>query len=157
MLFASSSTNLIANYIPTQNSILNLLPNKLTVKSSAIIIGFGGFFIGIFWVPLLSQIGVLSIVDTIGSFFGPIFGIMICDYYLIKKKIIINKDIFSSSKEGSYYFSNGWHIKAFYSLLIGFIFASSTIWNIELRFLQSYSWLIGASISSLTYYLLTNK
>jgi NCS1 family nucleobase:cation symporter-1 len=157
MLFASSSTNLIANYIPTQNSILNFLPNKLTVKSSAIIIGFGGFFIGIFWVPLLSQIGVLSIVDTIGSFFGPIFGIMICDYYLIKKKIIINKDIFSSSQEGSYYFSNGWHIKAFYSLLIGFIFASSTIWNIELRFLQSYSWLIGASISSLTYYLLTNK
>ena len=38
--------------------------------------------------PILSQIGVLSIVDTVGAFFGPIFGIIVADYYLIKKKEI---------------------------------------------------------------------
>ena len=157
MLFASSSTNLIANYVPAQNSLLNFFPKKLTIKSSAFIIGFVSFFIGIFWLPLLSQIGILSIVDTVGSFFGPIFGIMICDYYVIKKRIIINKDIFSSSKTSNYYFSNGWHLKALYSLIIGFIFAASTIWNVDLRFLQSYSWIIGSIVSFITYYLLANR
>ena len=34
ILFASSSTNLIANYIPSQNILLNLLPSSLTLKSS---------------------------------------------------------------------------------------------------------------------------
>ena len=98
----------------------------------------------------------MSIVDTIAAFFGPIFGIMVIDYYVVKKKFIINKDIFSSDTEGSYYYSSGWHIKAIYSILIGFVFAASTIWNPSLNFIQAYSWLIGAFMSSLTYYLLTN-
>ena len=57
----------------------------------------------------------------------------------------------------TYYYSGGWHIKAIYSLFIGFIFSASTIWNVDLRFLQSFSWLIGALMSSITYYLLANR
>jgi len=157
IFFASASTNLIANYVPSQNSLLNFLPNKLNVKSSGIIIVLFGLLIGIFWTPLLSQIGILSFIDTIGSFFGPIFGIAIIDYYLIKKGKLINKDIFSSAPSGSYYYSGGWHIKAIYSLFLGFIFSAATIWNADLRFLQAYSWLIGAFASSITYFLLANR
>ena len=157
IFFASASTNLIANYVPSQNSLLNFLPSKLNLKSSGIVIVLFGLLIGIFWAPLLSQIGILSFVDTIGSFFGPIFGIVITDYYLIKKGKLINKDIFSSASNSSYYYSSGWHIKAIYSLFIGFIFSAATIWNADLRFLQAYSWLIGALISSITYFLLANR
>ena len=157
ILVASMSTNLIANYIPSQNTLLNFLPNKLTLKSSGFIIFFISLFIAVFWLPLLSQIGILSFIDTIGAFFGPIFGLMICDYYLIKKKNIVNKDIFSSKPESSYMYSNGWHIKAVYSVLIGFLFSASTIWNIDLRFLQSYSWMIGAFVTYITYYLLASR
>ena len=157
ILVASMSTNLIANYIPSQNTLLNFLPNKLTLKSSGFIIFFISLFIAIFWLPLLSQIGILSFVDTIGAFFGPIFGLMICDYYLVKKKYIVNKDIFSSKPESSYMYSNGWHVKAVYSVLIGFLFSASTIWNIDLRFLQSYSWIIGAFVTYITYYLLASR
>jgi nucleobase:cation symporter-1, NCS1 family len=157
ILFASSSTNLIANYIPSQNSLLNFIPTRLTLKSTGLIIGVLGFFVGIFWLPLLSQIGALSVIDTIASFFGPFFGIIIIDYYLIKKSNLVNKDIFSTDKNSSYFYSNGWNIKAVYSLVLGFIFAASTIWNDNLMHLQSYSWIIGAFFSSLTYYLLASK
>ncbi len=157
ILFASASTNLIANYVPSQNTLINFFPKKLTLKSSGIIIIIIGFLIGIYWVPMLSQIGILSFVDTVGSFFGPIFGIAIVDYYLIKKGKLVNKDIFSSISNSTYYYSGGWHIKAIYSLFIGFIFSVSTIWNVDLRFLQSFSWLIGALMSSITYYLLANR
>ena len=157
ILVASASTNLVANYIPSQNSIINFFPNKSSLKSSGLIIIFLGLIFALFWDPVLSKIGILSFVDTLGSFFGPIAGIMIVDYYLIKNKEIINKDIFSSNKGGTYFYSKGWQIKAIYSLLIGFIFASSTIWNVELRFLQSFSWIVGAFFASFTYYLLASK
>ena len=157
ILFASASTNLIANYVPSQNSLINFLPNKFTLKSSGLIIALFGFLIGIYWLPLLSQIGILSLIDTISSFFGPIFGIVIIDYYLIKKKELVNKDIFSSTPNSTYYYSRGWHIKAIYALLIGFIFSASTIWNADLRFLQSFSWMIGALMSSITYYFLASR
>jgi len=157
IFFASTSTNLIANYIPSQNSLLNLLPKNLTKKSSGFLIVVIGFFIGLFWLPVLSQIGILSIVHTVGAFFGPIFGIMIADYYFIKKKQIVNKDIFSSNPSSSYFYSGGWQIKAIYSLLIGFIFSAVTIWNPDLRMFQSFSWLIGSIISCVTYYLLASR
>ena len=157
ILVASISSNLIANYIPSKNSIINFFPNKTSLRSSGLIIVFFGLLFAVFWDPILSRIGILSFVDTIGSFFGPIAGIMITDYYIIKNKKIINKDIFSSTKDGAYYYSGGWQIKSLYSLFIGFVFASATIWNVELIFLQPFSWIIGAVFSSITYYLLASK
>ena len=157
ILVASISSNLIANYIPSKNSIINFFPNKTSLRSSGLIIVFFGLLFAVFWDPILSRIGILSFVDTIGSFFGPIAGIMITDYYIIKNKKIINKDIFSPTKDGAYYYSGGWQIKSIYSLFIGFVFASATIWNAELIFLQPFSWIIGAVFSSITYYLLASK
>ena len=157
IIFSSASTNLIANYIPTQNILLNVMPMKLNLKTSGVVIAILGFIIGIFWLPLLSQIGILSFVDTFAAFFGPLFGIMVVDYYLIKKTNLDNKDIFSLEKNSLYFYSNGWHIKAIYSLFLGFIFSASTIWNENLMTLHSFSWIIGSFISSLTYYLLASK
>ena len=157
IIFSSASTNLIANYIPTQNSLLNFLPAKLNLKSTSLTIAILGFIIGIFWLPLLSQIGILAFVDTFASFFGPLFGVMVVDYYLIKNSNLENKDIFSLDKNSLYFYSNGWNIKALYALILGFIFSASTIWNESLMIFQSFSWMIGAFITSLTYYLLASK
>ena len=154
IIFASASTNLVANYIPSQYSLINLIPSKLTLNSSSYLISIFGFLIGIFWLTVLSQIGILSFIDTFGAFFGPIFGVMIIDYYLIKQGNLSNKDIYSVQPDSIYYFSKGWHLKAVYSILIGFIFSASTIWNSNLMFLQSYAWIIGAIVTSLVYYLL---
>ena len=157
IILSSASTNLIANYVPTQNTLLNLMPSKLNLKTSAIIIAFLGFGIGIFWLPLLSQIGILAFVDTFGAFFGPLFGVIVVDYYIVKKTNLDNKDIFSLENDGLYFYSNGWHIKAIYSIVLGFIFAASTIWNESLMIFHSYSWMVGGFISSLTYYLLVRR
>ena len=157
VIIASASTNLVANYIPSQYSLINFAPNKLTLKSASFIISFLGLLIGIFWLTVLSQIGILSFIDTFSCFFGPIFGVVIADYYLIKNENLSNKDLYSVETESEYYYSRGWHLKGAYSILLGFIFSASTIWNTNLMFLQSYSWIIGALISWITYYLLAKK
>ena len=157
IIVGSASTNLVANFIPSQYSLINFMPTSLTLKSASYTISTIGFVIGIFWLTFLSQIGILSLIDTFGSFFGPIFGVIIIDYYLIKESNLSNKDLYSADNNSIYYYSNGWHIKAIYSLSLGFIFSASTIWNVNLMFLQSYAWIIGAIISSLTYYLLAKK
>ncbi len=157
IIFASLSSNLIANYIPSQNALINFFPKQLSLKSSGFIIILLSLIIGALWLTVISQIGVLVFIDTLGAFFGPIFGLIICDYYSIKNKKIINKDIFSSKIDSTYFYSNGWHLKAVYSIIIGFIFSSSTIWNGNLNFLQSFSWIIGAFVTYITYYLLVPK
>jgi len=44
-----------------------------------------------------------------------------------------------------------------YSLILGFIFSASTIWNTNFMFLQSYSWIIGAFVAAFVYYLLARE
>jgi len=154
IVIASASTNLIANFIPSQYSLINLIPSSLSLKSSSLLISIFGFIVGIFWLTYLSQIGILSFIDTFGAFFGPLFGVIIFDFYFIKKSNLINKDIHSLEKTGAYYYSGGWHIKGVYSLILGFIFSSSTIWNPNLMFLHSFSWIIGAFVAGFVYYLL---
>ena len=157
IIVGSASTNLVANFIPSQYSLINFMPTSLTLKSASYTISIIGFVIGIFWLTFLSQIGILSLIDTFGSFFGPIFGVIIVDYYLIKESNLSNKDLYLPESKSIYYYTNGWHIKDIYSLTLGFIFSASTIWNVNLMFLQSYAWIIGAIVSSLTYYLLAKK
>jgi len=157
IIVASASTNLIANFIPSQYSLINFAPDNLSLKKVSYIIAISGFFVGILWPTLLSQIGILSFIDTFSSFFGPIFGVIVVNYFIINNSKLETKGIHTFSNESPYYFSSGWHIKAIYSLLIGFIFSSSTIWNPNLMFLQSYAWIIGAFVGGLTYYLLLKR
>ena len=157
IIIASASSNLVANFIPSQYTLINLIPSSLSLKSSSFILAIFGFLVGIFWLTYLSQIGILSFVDTIGAFFGPLFGIMISDFYFIKKGNLINKDIYSLESNGAYFYSGGWHIKGVYSLILGFIFSSSTIWNSNLMFLHSFSWMIGAFVAGFVYYLLAKN
>ena len=157
IIIASASTNLIANFIPSQYSMINFQPDKFNIKTASYTIGFFGLLIGILWPTILSQIGILSFVDTFGSFFGPISGVMIVDYYMINQSSVNVKDIHISSPKSSFYFTRGWHLKAVYSVIIGFIFASSTIWNSNLMFLQSYAWIIGLVSAGFVYYLLGKK
>jgi len=157
VIVASASTNLIANFIPSQYTLINLSPSSLSLKSSSFIISILGFAVGVLWLTYFSQIGILSFIDTFGAFFGPIFGVMICDFYLINKGNLINKDIYSLERNGAYHYSSGWHLKGVYSILIGFIFSASTIWNSNLMFLQSYSWIIGSFVSFIVYYLLVKE
>ncbi len=157
IIVASFSTNLIANYIPAQNALINFAPKKLNIKNVSFLIGISGLLVGASWLVFLSQNGILSLIDTISCLFGPIFGIIIIDYFYVKNKNINNKDLYSLDSSAEYYFSNGWHIKAIYALVIGFVFSASTIWNMDFNFLQAYSWFIGAISSSLVYYLLSNK
>ena len=157
IIIASASTNLVANFIPTQYSLINFAPDILSLKKASYVIATSGFIVGIFWPTLLSQIGILSFIDTFSSFFGPISGVMIVNYFILNNSNLETKGIHAMDNESLHYFSNGWHIKAIYSLFIGFVFSSSAIWNPNLMFLQSYAWIIGAVMSSLTFYLLAKK
>ncbi len=157
IVIASASTNLIVNFIPSQYTLINFIPSSLSIKSASFVIVILGFIVGMYWLTYLSQIGILSIVDTLGAFFGPLFGVMISDYYFVQKSSLNNKDIYSLENNGAYYYTGGWHIKGVYSLILGFIFSSSTIWNSNLMFLQSFSWIIGSLVAGFVYFLLAKK
>ena len=157
IIVSSTSSNLISNYIPSQNTLINFLPNSLTLKKCGLLIIVLGLLVSIFWLSILSKNGILLTVDTFIAFYGPIFGIIIADFYLVKKQKINHKELFYPTETTEYIYSNGWNYKAIYSLIIGFIFAASTIWNESLVSFQTYGWIIGAFVSYVIYYFINNE
>ena len=157
IIVASLSSNLIANYIPSQNALINFLPNILNLKKAGIIIFILGLLVGMLWLSLFSQNIVMISFNTVAAFFGPIFGVIISDYYFIKKENINHKELFYPKTTTEYIYSYGWNYKATYSIIIGFIFSASTIWNINLTSFQSFAWIIGFFVSFVLYFLLKNK
>ena len=157
ILVSMFSTNLIANYIPSQNALINFLPNSLSLKKASYVIIVLGLLVGGFWLSIFSQQSIIIFFDSLTAFFGPIFGVIVADYYLIKKQKINHKELFYPKENSEYIYSSGWNYKAMYSLFIGFIFSVSTIWNANLTSLQSFGWIIGAFVSYIIYYLLAKK
>ena len=157
VLFSSLSSNLISNYIPTQNALINLMPSKLDLKSYGMFIFLLGLIIAGLWPSILSLVGAASFINSLSAFFGPIFGIVIADYYFIKKQKIDHKDLFFDRENNIYFYSNGWNYKSLYSLIIGFIFSFSILWNYSFQDIKTFSWIIGSLVSFLIYYLLNNK
>ena len=157
ILISMISTNLIANYIPSQNALINFLPNSLTLNKASYVIIFFGLVVGGFWLSIFSQPSIILIFDNLNAFFGPIFGIVIADYYYVKKQKVNHKELFYPKENSEYIYSSGWNLKAIYSLIIGFIFSASTMWNVNLAYLESFGWIIGAFVSYIIYYLLSKN
>ena len=107
--------------------------------------------------PIEIHLAEEIIIDNIVAFFGPIFGVVVADFYYVKNQKINHKELFYPKDDTEYVYSGGWNFKAVYSLIIGFIFSASLIWNPNLSFLESIGWIIGAFISFLLYFLLNNK
>ena len=104
ILFSSLSTNLISNYVPTQNTLINLMPKNLDLKSFGMLIFLFGLIVAGLWPAILSQIGIISIIDSMSALFGPIFGIIIADYYLVKKEKVNHKDLFYMRENNIYFY-----------------------------------------------------
>ena len=85
------------------------------------------------------------------------FGVIIADYYFVKREKVNHKDLFFIRLENEYIYSGGWNYKGVYAVLIGFIFSFSIIWNINFEDFKTYSWIIGFVVSYIMYYLLNEK
>ena len=151
MIIATLSTNIAANVIAPSNAFSNLFPKKISFKMGGTITGILGVLICPWW--LMS--GIAGILIIVSGFLGPVLGIMLCDYFLIRRKHIKLAELYK--QEGEYQYSNGFNMNAMISLLIGI--GTALIWYLVpgLAFLSDLAWFTGFFFSFLVYYILMYK
>jgi NCS1 family nucleobase:cation symporter-1 len=76
----------------------------------------------------------------------PLYGILVADYYLVKKQKLDIQQLFSSNPSGLYYYDKGWNSKALIAFGIAAVFSISTVWVPALSALAGFGWLIGAAL-----------
>ena len=151
MLIATLSTNIAANVIAPANAFSNLIPKKINFRTGGLITGIVGIIIAPWW--LLNEISGFLIF--VSGLLGPVLGILVTDYFLIRKKQVHLAQLYKEN--GVYSYNNGFNNAAILALFIGVFLALIGYWVPILSFLYSLSWFTGFVISSLIYYFLMNK
>lgn len=149
---ATVGINLVANFIPAVNGIANLAPSKISFRKAGLITSLFALVIGGLWTSFISQFGISGFVNTLGATLAPLYGIMIVDYYAMRKQELKRDDLYNM-ESGTYHFRNGWNDNALFAFGIAAVFSVATVWVPVLGQLAGYAWIIGAVLGGAIYYL----
>ena len=154
---ATVGINLVANFIPPAYDLANLFPSKISFKTGGLITAVIAFFVGALWISVISQIGVPGFVNALGAIVAPFYGIIVVDYYLIKRQQLDMQDLFSSDPSGAYYYVNGWNSRAMIAFGGAALFSLSTVLVPAFSSLGGFGWMIGAGLGGVFYFILMRQ
>jgi nucleobase:cation symporter-1, NCS1 family len=149
VLVATITTNVAANVVGPANDFANLWPSRINFATGGVLTGILG--IAIMPWRLLSDYGTYIFGWLVGysSFLGPIAGIFIVDYWVIRKARLSLPDLYDS--DGIY---GRWNGKALAALLAGVAAALVGLVVPGLRVLYDYAWFVGFGVAATLYWAL---
>ena len=165
---ATVGINMVANFIPPAYDLANLMPSKINFKTGGLLTAGFGFVIGGMWVAVITQMGLFPFVNTLGAILAPVFGIMITDYYIIKKEKLDVDALFDDSAKAKYHYNGGFNHKAIFAWVLSGYIAVGTVWpNILILGLGDffanlgggggYAWIIGASLGAVVHLAISKR
>jgi NCS1 family nucleobase:cation symporter-1 len=109
--------------------------------------------IGVMMMPwkLLSDLSAYVFGWLVGysGLLGPIAGVMIADYFLVRHAQLTVEDLYRRS--GVYEYRNGINRRAVIALGVGIAIALMGLIVAPLRFLYDYAWFVGFGVSGAVY------
>lgn len=157
------ATNIAANIVSPANDFANLAPRKINFRTGGYITGIIGILI-FPWKLIADPNGyIFTWLIAYSSLLGPVGGIMIADYYFIRRQQLQLNELYSH--QGQYGFRNGFNSAAIVALLAGVLpnipgfllqikLISATTFPVWVSNLYNYAWFVGFFISGIIYMLL---
>ncbi len=154
---ATMGINIVANFVSPAYDIANLYPQKITFKIGGLIASVLSVLVCP-WLFVASPQAITVFVAIFGAVLGPMYGILVADYYLVKRQQVTLFDLYSVRPSGSLYFQRGWNGRALAALglsgllSIGLALAGNfgVIYNVG-----DWGWLIGAAAGAALHYVLS--
>jgi NCS1 family nucleobase:cation symporter-1 len=166
VVIATLATNIAANIVSPANDFSNLHPKKINFRMGGYITGIIGILI-FPWKLVEDPSGyIYSWLVGYSALLGPVGGIMIVDYFLIRKKQLELNELYSHT--GRYGYRNGFNWMAIIALLIGILpnipgfllqvqLVSPTTFPVWISELYHFAWFVGFLLSGFVYWILMKK
>ncbi len=150
LLVATLNTNVAANVVSPSNDFSNLNPSLISFRTGGLITGV----VGLTMMPwkLLTDFNSYIFGWLVGysGLLGPIAGIMITDYFLLRRTRLHVDDLYE--RGGEYEFRNGVNGRAVIALAAGIVVALIGLIVPPLRWLYDYAWFVGFAVAGTVYY-----
>ncbi|WP_336489007.1 NCS1 family nucleobase:cation symporter-1 [Methylobacterium nigriterrae] len=158
-IVATMGINIVANFISPAYDIANLWPEKISFRVGGLITSILSVLVCP-WIFVSSPQAITVFVGLFGAVLGPMYGIMVADYYLVRREQVAVDDLYTLSPAGAFHFEGGWSRRALFAL------GASGLLSISLALLGAFGlilnvgdwgWLIGAAAGAGLYWSLSTR
>ena len=149
ILIATLNVNIGANVVSPSNDFSNLYPRLISFRTGGLITGFLGLAMCPWKLLATPDAYIFGWLVGYSGLLGPVAGIMVSDYFLIRKTVLDVNSLYH--REGIYHYAKGINPRAIIALVLGVAIALVGLVVSPLHFLYDYAWFVGFFTSGILY------
>jgi NCS1 family nucleobase:cation symporter-1 len=149
ILIATLNVNIGANVVSPSNDFSNLYPRLISFRTGGLITGFLGLAMCPWKLLATPDAYIFGWLIGYSGLLGPVAGIMVSDYFLIRKTELDVNSLYH--REGAYHYSKGVNPRAIVALVLGVVIALVGLFVRPLHSLYDYAWFVGFFVAGGVY------
>ncbi|RDI26091.1 NCS1 family nucleobase:cation symporter-1 [Pseudacidovorax intermedius] len=155
-MIATIGINIVANFVSPAFDFSNVAPQHISWRTGGMIAAVGSIFLTP-WNLYNNPEVIHYTLDILGSFIGPLFGILIADFYLVRRQQVVVDDLYTMKPTGSYWYSNGYNLKAVATMVPSALIPILCVLVPAWRGAANYAWFIGMGLGFVIYAVLSRR
>lgn len=155
-LIVTVAVNIMANFVAPAFVLSNLAPRHLNFRRAGLISATLAVMI-LPWNLYNSPIVIVYFLSGLGALLGPLYGVIMSDYWLLRKGCINVPELYSEKPSGAYHYSRGVNLRALAAFLPAAVLAIVLALVPNFHSVAPFSWLIGAGIAAAIYLLIAPR
>lgn len=156
LIVLTIAVNLMANFVAPIYTLASLFPKHLDFRRAAIVSAVIGLAI-LPWNLYNSPVVIVYFLGGLGALLGPLFGVIMADYWLVRKGKVNIPDLYSESPTAEYAYTDGINKQALIAATPAAIAALIVALLPAFAAIAGFSWFIGAGLSAITYLAIADK
>ncbi|MBQ1124178.1 NCS1 family nucleobase:cation symporter-1 [Streptomyces smyrnaeus] len=156
LIVLTVAVNLLANFVAPIYALVNLFPRRLNFRRAGLVSAVLGLVI-LPWNLYDSPIVVNYFLGGLGALLGPLFGVIMADYWLLRRSRVNVPDLYTEDAQGEYHYRGGYNPRAVAA------FAPSAAVAVVLALVPAFhsvagfSWFIGAALAAVLYAVIADR
>lgn len=155
-IIATMGINIVANFVSPAYDFANLFPKHVDFKRGGLITSVLAVAVCP-WIFVDSPKAITVFVSVFGAVLAPLFGVMVADFYLLKKQVLKVEDLYTMAPGGRYHYDGGWNKVGVTALVLASVISIG--WELCTQLFKvlpenNFGWVIGAVAGALIYVVL---
>jgi NCS1 family nucleobase:cation symporter-1 len=152
-IVATMGINIVANFVSPAYDIANLFPRHVDFKRGGLITSILAVLVCP-WIFVDSPHAITVFVSVFGAVLAPLYGVMMADYYRVKRQVVNAPELYTMAPSGRYHYDGGWNRVGLRALAVSGVIAIG--WELSTQLLgilppNNLGWVIGAVAGAVIY------
>ncbi|MDQ0620370.1 NCS1 family nucleobase:cation symporter-1 [Arthrobacter globiformis] len=156
ILILTIAVNLMANFVAPVYALTNLFPKRLNFRRAAWVSGTIGLVI-LPWNLYNNPLVIVYFLGGLGALLGPLFGVVMADYWLLRRGRVNVPELYSEDPAGAYFYKRGVNPRAIIALVPAAVLAILVAFLPVFAAAAPFAWFFGAGVGALCYYVIADR